>query len=120
MPNAWEDPIAAWHDAVNGREAGAARAAMTDPVEVAGPRGAQVIAAEAFVEWIFRSGIRLRPLRTHPVDATTVVVEQEATWDAAPEQVTRVATLFRVRDGAVSAARRYSTRDEALGYSHEP
>jgi hypothetical protein len=107
-----EDAVNAWHVAVNSRDLTAARAAVTDPVDVAGPRGAQSISAEAFVEWILASGIRLRPLSAHPVDAATMVVEQEATWPDAPPR--RVATLFRSRDGAISTAHRFDSLHEAL------
>ena len=107
-----EDAVNAWHVAVNSRDLTAARAVVTDPVDVAGPRGAQSISAEAFVEWIVTSGIRLRPLSAHPVDEATMVVEQEATWpDAAPR---RVATLFRVRDGVVGTAHRFDSLHAAL------
>jgi hypothetical protein len=115
-----EDAIAAWHDAVNGRDLAAARAAVTDPVDVAGPRGTRRISAAAFVEWILASGIRLRPLSAHPVDESTVVVEQEATWpdnpdaDAAATRPTNVATLFKVRDGVVNLVHRYDSLHEAL------
>ncbi|WP_229070170.1 hypothetical protein [Actinoplanes sp. DH11] len=108
------DPaIVAWHDAVNTQDLDAARATVTDPVEVAGPRGTQDLSADAFTGWIVRSGIRLRPLAGHPIDATTTVVEQEATWPETPEPVT-VATLFRVRDGVVSAVHRFDSLPEAL------
>jgi hypothetical protein len=108
-----EDAVNAWHDAVNGRDLAAARAAVTDPVEVAGPKGAQSIGAEAFADWIERSGIRLRPLSFHPVDETTMVVEQEATW---PETTTptMVATLFRVSGRAISTAQRFDSLRDAL------
>jgi hypothetical protein len=115
-----EDAVNAWHDAVNRRELTAARAAVTDPVEVSGPRGAQLISAGAFVEWILASGIRLRPLSYHPVNATTMVVEQEATWPDNPDPragatpPASVATLFRVRDGLVSAVHRFGSVPDAL------
>ncbi len=115
-----EEAVRAWHDAVNSRDLTAARAAVTDPVDVAGPQGAQSISAEAFVDWILRSGIRLRPLSAHPVDENTMVVEQAATWpdnantDAATTAPTTVATLFRVRDGAVSTVHRFDSLRDAL------
>jgi hypothetical protein len=115
-----EEAVNAWHDAVNSRDLTAARAAVTDPVDVAGPRGTQRISAGAFVEWIRTSGIRLRPLSAHPVDETTVVIEQEATWPDNPNTgtaaaaPTTVATLFRVRDGAVSTVHRFDSLHDAL------
>jgi hypothetical protein len=108
-----EDTITAWHAAVNNRDLAAARAAVTDPVNVSGPRGTGRIAAAAFVDWIVNSGIRLRPLSWHPVDGDTMVVEQEASWPDSPDATT-VATLFKVREGAVSLAHRFDSLDEAL------
>lgn len=115
-----EQLIEAWHEAVNGRDLTAVRRLVTDPVEVSGPRGTQSITAEAFADWVVTSGIRLRPLRTHPVDAVTTVVEQEATWpdhadpEAAATPPTVVATMFRGREGALSAVHRFATVEEAL------
>jgi hypothetical protein len=108
-----EEAVNAWHAAVNGRDLTAARAAVTDPVDVAGPRGTQRISADAFVEWILASGIRLRPLSAHPVDESTMVVEQEATWPTGAAR-TMVATLFRVRDGTVSTVHRFDSLHDAL------
>jgi hypothetical protein len=107
------DLITAWHDAVNNRDLAAARATVTDPVSVSGPRGTQDIAAEAFAGWIVRSGIRLRLLAAHPVDETTTVVEQEATWPDNP-QPTTVATVFRLRDGAIGTVHRFTSLHDAL------
>lgn len=121
-----EDLINAWHDAVNGRDLAAARAVVTDPVEVSGPRGTAVIPAGAFADWIVESGIRLRPLAVHPVDDVTVVVEQEATWpgnadpEAAATPPTPVATLFRARDGALGTIRRFESPADALRAAHQP
>ena len=108
-----EDVISTWHAAVNGRDLEAAREAVTDPVDVSGPRGAGPIPAAAFVDWIIGSGIRLRPLTWHPVADDTMVVEQEATWPDATTP-TRVATLFRVSDGKVGLVHRFSDLHEAL------
>lgn len=115
-----EELINAWHDAVNNRDLTAARATVTDPVEVSGPRGTHSITAEAFADWIITSGIRLRPLSAHTIDETTVVVEQEATWpdnadaQAAATPPTRLATLFESRDGALSTIRRFDSLELAL------
>jgi hypothetical protein len=108
-----EDLINAWHDAVNRRDLPAARALVTDPVDVSGPRGTQSISAEAFTEWIVESGIRLRPVSAHPVDEHTMVVEQEATWPQTPDP-SAVATLFRSRDGAISTVYRFEALHDAL------
>ena len=109
-----------WHRAVNNRDLAAAQATVTDPVEVSGPRGTHRITAQAFAEWIITSGIRLRPLSAHPVDDVTMVIEQEATWpdnadtEAAATPPTPVATLFKVRDGALSAIHRFDSLHDAL------
>ena len=115
-----EDTITAWHTAVNRRDLQAARDAVTDPVDVSGPRGAGLVSAAEFVDWIINSGIQLRPLSWHPIADDTMVVEQEATWpdnadaDAAATHPTKVATLFGVRDGVVSQVHRFSDVHEAL------
>ncbi|MEU4427242.1 hypothetical protein AB0F81_42015 [Actinoplanes sp. NPDC024001] len=121
MQNAYtlEGVIDAWHDAVNNRDLAAAQALVTDPVQVSGPRGTRSITARAFADWI-TSGIRLRPLATHPAGDGAVVVEQEATWpdhadaEAAATAPTPVATLFRARDGALSTISRFDSLHEAL------
>lgn len=115
-----ETVITAWHTAVNRRDLRAARQAVTDPVDVLGPRGAGPIAADEFVDWITSSGIRLEPVSWHPVAEDMMVVEQEATWpdnadaDAVATPPTRVATLFRVHDEAVSLIHRFSELHQAL------
>ena len=112
--------IDAWHDAANDRDLAGARATVTDPVEVSGPRGRHTISASAFADWIITSGIRLRPVAAHPIDDATMVVEQEATWPdnsdpaAAATPPTVVATLFRAHGGALSTIRRFGSLSEAL------
>lgn len=111
-----EELIAAWHDAVDARDLAAARALVTDPVDVSGPRGARSVSADEFADWIVRSGIRLRRVSDHPIDGTTMVVAQEATWPdsdpgAAPASV---ATLFRARDGAIAVVHRFDSLEDAL------
>ena len=116
-----EGLINAWHHAVNSRDLAAAQTLVTDPVEVSGPRGTDTITAQAFADWIVASGIQLRPLSTHPVDDTTTVVEQEATWpgdNATPP--TPVATLFKARNGALSTIRRFASLPEALHAANNP
>jgi hypothetical protein len=107
-----EDAINAWHDAVNRRDLDAARAAVTDPVDVSGPRGAGPVAAAEFAGWITRSGITLRPVSWHPAGPDSMVVEQEASWDGGSPA--HVATLFRVRGGLVAMAHRFDSLDAAL------
>ncbi|WP_432976478.1 hypothetical protein [Dactylosporangium sp. CA-233914] len=107
-----EDAINAWHDAVNRRDLDAAQAAVTDPVDVSGPRGAGPIPAADFAGWIVRSGITLRPVSWHPVGPDAMVVEQEASWDGGAAAT--VATLFRVRSGRVALAHRFGSLHDAL------
>ena len=121
-----EGLVESWHDAVNSRDLAAARALVTDPVEVSGPRGTDSISAGAFADWIVASGIRLRPLSAYPVDDVTMVVEQEATWpgnadaEAAATPPTPVATLFKVRDGALGTIRRFAALPDALRAAGPP
>ncbi|GAA3757506.1 hypothetical protein GCM10022225_48450 [Plantactinospora mayteni] len=121
-----EEVVSRWHAAVNQRDLPAARAAVTDPVDVTGPRGTGPISADAFTQWIVDSGIALHPVSWHPVDADTIVVEQDATWpdptaaDAARTAPTRVATLFRVRDRAVAVVHRYEDLHAALRAAADP
>lgn len=107
-----ETVVNRWHDAVNG---GGVEPALvvTDPVVVLGPRGAGAITAEAFAEWVERSGIRLAARSWHPVGERLMVVEQEARWPG-DEEATRVATVFRVSGDRVSAALRLPDLRSAL------
>ena len=109
-----EKAIIAWHAAVNDRDLAAARAAVSDPVDVSGPRGSGPAPAAEFADWIVRSGIRLRPVSWHTVADDIVVVAQEATWPDDPDPAA-VATVFRVRDGVVSLVHRFGSLDEAQG-----
>ena len=60
-----------------------------------------------------RSGIRLIPRSWHPVSERLMVVEQDATWPAS-KTPTRVATVFRVSDGKVTASLRLPDLKSAL------
>ena len=107
-----------WHRAVNDGDADAARAVAADDVDVGGPRGTAT-GVDAFTDWVRRSGAHLEPVSWHPVDATTVVVEQDATWpgraDAgAGRAPVRVATLFRVDGQRVARAVRFDDLHAAL------
>ncbi|MBB4935505.1 hypothetical protein F4561_006399 [Lipingzhangella halophila] len=87
--------------------------AVGDPIVVLGPKGAGPITPEQFAEWVERSGIKLIPRSWHPVSERLMVVEEDATWpeNKAP---TRVATVFRVSGGKVTAALRLSDLKSAL------
>lgn len=101
-----------WHAAVNGDGTDAADV-VTDPVVVLGPRGAGPITPSEFADWVRRSGIRLVPRSWHPVGERLVVVEQDAVWPGSTSP-TRVATVFRVGGGKVSAALRLPDLRSAL------
>ena len=111
-----ETVILSWHDAVNMANLELVRESVSDPVVVTGPKGGGAISADAFTEWVTRSGIRLQPVNWHPVAEGVAVVEQDATWPEAPNPV-RVATMFRVSKGRVSAALRFPDLDEALTFA---
>lgn len=102
-----------WHAGVNTGEPERAARAVGDPVVVLGPKGAGSITPVQFAEWVERSRIRLVPLEWHPVGDRLVVVEQEATWPGSPEP-TRVATVFRVAEGRVTAVLRLPDLAAAL------
>jgi hypothetical protein len=108
-----EAAVAEWHAGVNGRDLERSARAVGDPVVVLGPKGAGAITPEQFAEWVDRSGITLVPLSWHPVDERLVVVEQDASWPGNTGP-TRVATVFRVTDGKVTAALRLPDLASAL------
>ena len=111
-----ETTILSWHDAVNTANLERARAIVSDPVVVTGPKGSGAISADDFTDWVTRSGIRLQPVNWHPVAGGIAVVEQDATWPAALDPV-RVATMFRVSRGRVSAALRFPDVEQALAFA---
>jgi hypothetical protein len=111
-----ETVILNWHDAVNRADLERARELVSDPIVVTGPKGSGAISAEDFAEWVTRSGIHLQPMNWHPVSDGIAVVEQDATWPEAPTPV-RVATMFRVSGGRVSAAMRFPNLEEALAFA---
>jgi hypothetical protein len=105
--------IAEWHASVNGRDLERSARAVGNPVVVLGPRGAGAITPEQFAEWVDRSGITLVAHSWHPVSDRLVVVEEDATWPGSAAAA-RVATVFRVVDGKVTAALRLPDLGSAL------
>lgn len=95
-----------WHAAVNAGEPAGARRVVAGRVVVSGPRGTVTVDPDGFAAWVTRSGIRLRPLAYHAVGDALAVVEQDASWPGSGDG-TRVATVFRVSGGLVSAALRF-------------
>ena len=75
--------------------------------------GAQGSRADQFADWVERSGIKLVPRSWHPISERLMVVEADAT---VPESKapTRVATVFRVSHGKVTASPRLPELREAL------
>lgn len=108
-----EAAINEWHASVNSGDLRRSAAAVGDPVVVLGPKGAGPITSAQFADWVERSGITLTPRSWHPVSERLMVVEEDATWPAGPE-VTRVATVFRVAGGKVTAALRLPDLRSAL------
>ncbi|MEV5322717.1 hypothetical protein AB0K67_01110 [Nonomuraea sp. NPDC052634] len=113
MKSALEAAINEWHASVNDGDLERSARAVGDPVVVLGPKGAGPITPEQFAQWVERSGIRLRPRSWHPVGERLMVVEQDATWPQSQEPV-RVATVFRVAGGKVTAALRLPDLRQAL------
>ncbi|MHA7263315.1 hypothetical protein ACX80W_08965 [Arthrobacter sp. TMN-37] len=113
MDSALETAISEWHESVNEGSPERSARAVGDPIVVLGPRGAAAITPEEFAGWVQRSQIRLVPRSWHPIDEHLMVVEEDATW---PESAspTRVATVFRVRGGKVTAALRLPDLKAAL------
>lgn len=111
-------PVHVWHRAVNDQDTDTAREVASDRIVMGGPRG-QAVGVEAFIDWIGQAGIHLRPVSWHPVDSSTVVVEQDATWPGNPQAgadhgAMRVATLFRLDNGRITAALRFDDLHAAV------
>lgn len=108
-----EEAINEWHASVNASDLKRSARAVGDPVVVLGPKGAGPITPAQFAEWVERSGIKLVPRSWHPVSERLMVVEEDATWPESAES-TRVATVFRVAAGKVTAALRLPDLKAAL------
>lgn len=113
MDPALETVVNEWHASVNDGDLERAARAVGDPIVVLGPRGAGPITPGQFADWVERSRITLIPRSWHPVSDRLVVVEEDATW---PESKTpaRVATVFRVAGGKVTACLRLPDVKSAL------
>jgi hypothetical protein len=108
-----EAAINEWHASVNDGDQQRSAKAVGDPIVVLGPRGAGPITPEQFAGWVESSGIQLVPRSWHPISERLMVVEEDATWpeSGAP---TRVATVFGVSSGKVTAALRLPDLKSAL------
>ncbi len=113
MESTLEAAINEWHTSVNDGDLVRSASAVGDPIVVMGPKGAGPITPAQFADWVKRSGITLTPRSWHPVSERLMVVEQDATWPASAEP-TRVATVFRVAGGKVTAALRLPDLTSAL------
>lgn len=117
MASALEAVINEWHASVNAGDLQRSAGAVGDPVVVLGPKGAGPITPTQFAEWVQRSGIKLIPRSWHPVSERLMVVEQDATWPEST-QGTRVATVFRVVGGKITAVLRLPDLMAALELAH--
>ena len=112
-----EAAIDEWHASVNAGDLPRSAMAVGDPVVVLGPKGAGPITPAQFAEWVRRSGITLTPRSWHPVSERLMVVEEDATWPESAKP-TRVASVFRVSGGKVTAALRLPDLKAALELAH--
>ncbi|MFB8766894.1 hypothetical protein VSQ78_04205 [Nocardiopsis alba] len=112
-----EPAIDEWHTSVNDGDLKRAANAVGDPIVVLGPKGVGPITPEQFADWVERSGIRMIPRSWHPIGGRLMVVEQDATWPES-KSPTRVATIFRVADGKVTAALRLPDLRSALDLAY--
>lgn len=117
MESELEQAINEWHAGVNAGDLSRAKAAVGDPVVVLGPKGAGPISPDQFADWVERSGIRLAPRSWHPISERLMVVEHDATWPQ-NQTPTRVATVFRVVGGKVTAALRLPDLRSALDLAY--
>jgi hypothetical protein len=113
MESSLEAAVDEWHASVNAGDLRRSARAVGDPVVVLGPKGVGAITPEQFADWVARSGITLVPRSWHPVSDRLLVVEEDATWPES-EGPSRVATVFRVSHGQVTAALRMPDLTSAL------
>ncbi|MFD4179766.1 nuclear transport factor 2 family protein [Rhodococcus sp. NPDC058514] len=104
--------VLAWHDALNDSDIDTLLALSSDDVEVAGPKGAGQ-GLTALREWASSAGLTLIPGRMF-VHSGVVVVEEEASWAANPEEKATVATAFRVVHDQVTSIFRHDDLESAL------
>ncbi|MCX5043370.1 nuclear transport factor 2 family protein [Aldersonia sp. NBC_00410] len=112
--------VLAWHDALNTSDVETLLELSSDDVELGGPQGASQ-GISALRDWATESGIRLVPGRIYYHDGV-VVVEQDASWpsgqDSAeasnPDEVSKLATAFRVVHDRVTSVYRHDDLATAL------
>lgn len=108
-----EAAINEWHASVNDGDLQRSAKAVGDPIVVLGPKGAGPITPAQFAQWVEHSGTKLVPRSWHPISERLMVVEEDATWPESTDP-TRVATVFRVSDGKVTASLRLPELRQAL------
>ncbi len=113
MEASLEAAINEWHASVNDGDLQRSARAVGDPIVVLGPKGAGPITPAQFAEWVERSGIKLIPRSWHPISERLMVVEEDVTWPES-KAATRLATVFRVSSGKVTAALRLPDLKSAL------
>lgn len=117
MESSLEAAINEWHTSVNDGDLQRSVRAVGDPIIVLGPKGAGSITPVQFADWVERSGITMIPRSWHPVSERLMVVEEDAIWPDSKEAI-RVATVFRVSEGKVTAALRMPDLKSALELAH--
>lgn len=117
MKSGLEEAINEWHASVNSGDLGRSAAAVGERIVVLGPKGAGTISPDQFADWVERSGIRLVPRSWHPVSERLMVVEEDGTWPE-NQKPTRMATVFRVAGGKVTAALRLPDLRSALDLAY--
>jgi NAD(P)-dependent dehydrogenase (short-subunit alcohol dehydrogenase family) len=101
-----------WQEAASAGDLAQTLALSAVDIEVAGPRGS-ARGHEAVRDWLSRTGIRLVP-RRHFGHASTIVVEQLATWTTGAPAPSTIASVFDVRGGRVTRVARHDRLADAL------
>ncbi|MCU1438910.1 MAG: hypothetical protein JWP66_1997 [Naasia sp.] len=119
MTSTLDSVIVIWHVAVNNADAETAVSACTEDVEVTGLAGS-LSGREELADWVGSAGIKLMPKEAYDVPGG-IVVAQEVTWPGSPDfdpaaPPTRYFTAFGLRDGSISAIRRFATLEEARSH----
>lgn len=113
-PQSSVDTVLAWHVALNAADVDGLLALSDPEIELVGPQGS-AFGLDVLREWQSKAGLSLKP---HDIFATAgmVVVAQHAVWTQAGAVVgqAEVASVFRVRGGAVTYLNRLDALNAAL------
>ena len=106
--------VLAWHEALNVADINGLLALSDPEIELVGPRGS-AFGLDVLREWQAKAGLSLQPRQVF-ASGEVVVVAQHAVWTQAGAVVgqAEVASVFRVRDGAVTFLNRLDGLDTAL------